>query len=58
MIPPDGPISRNEVSSARLSVVKVTKKTFLVLTAFLHRSAPFGEGVAFHLRIGLQRDLE
>jgi hypothetical protein len=30
----------------------------LVLTAFLHRSAPFGEGVAFHLRIGLQRDTE
>ena len=34
------------------------KENLLVLTAFLHRSAPFGEGVAFHLRIGLQRDTE
>jgi hypothetical protein len=30
----------------------------LVLTAFLHRSVPVCEGVAFHLRIGSQRDTE
>jgi hypothetical protein len=30
----------------------------LVLTAFLHPSVPVCEGVAFHLRIGSQRDTE
>lgn len=34
------------------------KENLLVLTAFLHRSVPVCEGVAFHLRIGSQRDTE